>query len=160
MKRSVSPKASFLPPLFDRLTQDDVGLLDEDGLKASIQKEISLMFNTRVSTYKQPQGEFELLEGPSKTTDHLYSFPELLGLADFSFFDVANSQEWRLMERHMESSLRAFEPRLKNPRVKIGGFEPKKQELSLMISGEIIFGKSMESISFPLDVDLKYAAHS
>lgn len=161
MKRSsASAKAAFLPPLFDRLTHEDVGLLDEEGLKASIQKEIALMLNTRSFAYKRQQGFLKPAEETLETYEYSYSFPELLGLSDFSFFDASNAQEWHVIELHMEASLAAFEPRLKNPSVKIAQFDPKKQQISLVISGEVVFGKRVESISFPLDFDLKNATHT
>lgn len=138
---------SFLPPLFDRLVLEDKGLLDEAGLKASIQKEVSLLFNTR-SALRQyaPEGQ---LKG-------YFIFPELFGLRDFSSFTATHAHDWLVIERDIEFSLQAFEPRLKNPSVKIQGFDPKKQQISLTIGGEMFFGKRVESISFPLNVEVKH----
>jgi predicted component of type VI protein secretion system len=153
-KKKVAPTASrkataFLPPLFDRLVKEDLGLLDEEGLRRSIQKEIGLMLAAR-SNLRPLQ-----LELPHEDALPLFAvYPE--GdldreiLEEGAFWDPQNQALWNQMELYFEKCIQAFEPRLKESQVQIERFDVSTQTLFLSIKGRLLMGEHAEIISFPL----------
>jgi len=72
---------TFLHPLFHRLDPEAPALITKTQVKASVQKELSLMLNTRcvVSSFSSnPQGD----EKGSELSSWAYVLPEGLGLTE------------------------------------------------------------------------------
>ncbi|MGL4426909.1 MAG: hypothetical protein ACRCUQ_04060 [Alphaproteobacteria bacterium] len=156
-KKKVVPATSkkttaFMPPLFDRLVKEDLGLLDEEGLRRSIQKEIGLMLAAR-SNLRPLQLELPHENGQdSPTLFAVYPEGDLDRevLEEGAFWDPQNQALWNQMELYFEKCVQAFEPRLKEPQVQIERFDISTQTLFLSIKGRLLMGEHAEIISFPL----------
>ena len=139
---------TFLHPLFHRLDPEAPALITKTQVKASVQKELSLMLNTRcvVSSFSSnPQGD----EKGSELSSRAYVLPEGLGLTDFSFLKEGASS-WPILARQLERHIALFDPRIKSPRIKILNVDSLKQEISMIISGAVSLGNRFESLCFPL----------
>lgn len=128
------PVAFVAPsPLFERLADDTpfdseeaVGdgaarLLDAAGLRASVRAELLRLLNTRRGVPRVPRA------------------PEVLlyGLPDWSAQSAARAEDRAVLEREVADAVRAFEPRLHDPRVKIEPDEAAPWRLSLRIMGTL-----------------------
>ncbi|MGL4371763.1 MAG: hypothetical protein ACRCTK_03815 [Alphaproteobacteria bacterium] len=138
-----------MPPLFDRLIKEDLGLLDEEGLRRSIQKEIGLMLAAR-SNLRPLQ--LELSHEDAAPLFAVYPEGDLDRevLEEGAFWDPQNQALWNQMELYFEKCVQAFEPRLKEPQVQIERFDVSTQTLFLSIKGRLLMGEHAEIISFPL----------
>jgi predicted component of type VI protein secretion system len=142
--------AAFMPPLFDRLVGGNLALLDEEGLRCSVQKEIGLMLAARSSIRPLQQ-----LEQPHETSLPFFAvYPEedsdREDTEQGAFLDPQNQALWHQMELYFERCIQAFEPRLKEPQVQIEQFDVSTQSLCLTIRGRLLMGEGAEIFSFPL----------
>lgn len=154
-KKKIAPTTSkkattFMPPLFDRLVKDDLGLLDEEGLRRSIQKEIGLMLAARSNL--RP---LQLALPHEEDAQPLFAvYPEgdldREMLEEGAFWDPQNQALWNQMELYFEKCVQAFEPRLKEPQVQVENFDVSTQTLFLSIKGRLLMDGHAEIISFPL----------
>ena len=138
-------------PLFDRLAgsaaADDppVGsrdrrMLDRDGLKASIARELARLLNTRTSLAVE-----ELGRRPRSTLDY--------GLPDLSRFWPADTDSEAELARLMEATITAFEPRLARPRVAVERVVGRRRALRAVVSGSITLDAMIEPVTFPVLVE-------
>lgn len=138
-----------LPPLFDRIVQDEGGvnfgqkLLNAQELKESIVRELSLVLNTRCTVRKV------IYE------DHLesipfFGLPDFFGLGDFTYFDGANTQDWPKAARLIETAIQAAEPRLKDVHVHIERYDSSEQILHIGVSATVKENNLLKEIHFPL----------
>ncbi len=140
-----------LPPLFDRIIDDTLGLslgsqlLNADELKTSIVNELSLALNTRC-TVRKVIYEDHLESIP------LFGLPDFFGLGDFSYFDGSNSQDWPKAARLIETAIQAAEPRLENIQVSVDGYDPVSQVLSTSVSASVKKSPLLKDIHFPLAI--------
>ncbi|MBI2707937.1 MAG: type VI secretion system baseplate subunit TssE [Proteobacteria bacterium] len=140
-----------LPPLFDRIVDDTMGLgvgsqlLNADELKASIVNELSLVLNTRC-TVRKVIYEDHLESIP------LFGLPDFFGMGDFSYFDGSNSQDWPKAARFIETAIQAAEPRLENVRVSVDGYDPVNQVLSTTVWASVKKSPLLKDIHFPLAI--------
>ena len=146
-----------LPPLFDRIVQDENGvtlgnkLLNEQELKESIIQELSLILNTRCTVRKVIyEGHMQMIP--------LFGFPDFFGLGDFSYFDGANAQEWPKAARLIETAIEAAEPRLQNIRVKIESFESVNQTLHIEVLASMEENHLLKEIHFPLSLQQRQSS--
>ncbi|SIS48484.1 type VI secretion system baseplate subunit TssE [Insolitispirillum peregrinum] len=102
-------------PLLERLVDEQPGHTHEarpyrsfgiDGLMASVQAEISRLFNTRA-----PIAAAALRRWPRSVIDY--------GIPDFSTYAADGLEGHARFAREAEAALRAFEPRLLNPVVTV-----------------------------------------
>jgi type VI secretion system lysozyme-like protein len=141
-------------PLFDRLIDDhiyviddthDFSLLDNNGLYESIMRELNIILNTR-TTAKSPAEEDDFQGGSD------YDLPIYFGLNDFSWFD--SSQEFYLYQiaSKIETVIKRFEPRLKEPMAKIEKINRGELGMNVTISGYIKSGDATSKMSFPITI--------
>ena len=143
------------PPLFDRLIDDNpeekVDLshklsLTPQQLTESIQREISLILNTRL-TAKNKDYE-ELIQDPLN-----FGLPSLFGFQDFQSFDASNRSQWGRICQLCQQAITTFEPRISDVQVKVDQFNKFKQALEIQITGTIHLEKFREVVHFPVVLD-------
>lgn len=138
-------------PLFDRLvdmnpetTQEPLPLraYDRDQLKASIQKELEALLNTRPNTKR--------LEALEEGAEELAGTTLFYGAHHFSAVDVTSASGKEQIKHALVEAIAYFEPRLKNVSVKILQFEKNTQHLHVLIDGSVQVGDIRENWSFPV----------
>ncbi|GHS92237.1 hypothetical protein AGMMS49949_04040 [Alphaproteobacteria bacterium] len=144
--------------LFDQLTAESAWaprekntpiLLTKEQLLASVQSEISDIFNTRSSfTSEQIQ---DLLNKVRHETA-LSGIPGFMGLPPMQNVFVEDSSRWSTFEDLCEMMIRLYEPRLAEPSVSVRNFDPLQQNLNITISGVLKSGALRENVSFPLNI--------
>ncbi len=138
-----------LAPLFDRIVDDKMSvgfecqLLNDQQLKESIIREVSLILNTRCTVRKV------IYENHMETIP-LFGLPDFFGLGDFSYFEADNAQEWPIAARFIETAIKAAEPRLQNIFVEVENYDSVNQTLSVIISASLKETKILKEIHFPL----------
>lgn len=141
-------------PLFDRLqdsprdtpSDPDSMHYTKSEVINSIQRDVSLLLNTRCMVSKE---SYEKLNPAALD----YGIPELYGMPDFSAIDPESVTTWDHSAKLIQTALRLFEPRLKNPRVTIQKFDAGEQELYTEITAHAIIGKYIEQVKFPVIID-------
>lgn len=140
------------PPLFDRLTDNDPTtlsenihdvLLDFEGLKASVEDELTMILNTRHSSKdKAKEATYDSLSD--------YVLPQFYGLSDFSWFEVSSLAGRQNMAEEIAQTIEHFEPRFKNVSVKIIDINPHTLALEARLDGDITLGSFSKKVSFPI----------
>ncbi len=145
-------KRGALPPLFDRIIDPKLGmtleptLLDAEGVRESIIRELSLILNTRCTVRS-------VLYDAQIDTVALFGMPDFFGLGDLSEFDGSNEAEWTRIARHVEVAIQAAEPRLDNVRVAIEAYDPTRQVLETIVYASVKNVPSLQKIHFPLTLN-------
>jgi type VI secretion system lysozyme-like protein len=121
----------FAPmPLFERLEDDAPFLADEvpvrrtlcaDALRASVRDELLRLLNTRRGTAKVRRSPDVLL----------------YGLPDWSAYSASRAADRAGLERHVVEAVRAFEPRLRQPRAQVEPDPEVPWRLRLTITGSL-----------------------
>ncbi|MBS0271136.1 MAG: type VI secretion system baseplate subunit TssE [Proteobacteria bacterium] len=148
MKRNKINKGT-LPPLFDRIIEDKSGqgrgqqLLNAQQLKDSIIHELSIALNTRCTVRK-------VIYKDHIETIPFFGMPDFFGLGDFSGFDGENSQTWPSIAHFIQTAIHAAEPRIKDVRVTIEGYDSINQSLSIDVAASLKESKLISEIHFPL----------
>ncbi|MBP2233051.1 type VI secretion system protein ImpF [Azospirillum agricola] len=131
-------------PLFDRLAADprEGGgsggrMLDRDGLRASIRRELDRLLNTRT-----PLAADELGRRPRGTLDY--------GLPDLSLFWPFDADSEARLARLVAATVAAFEPRLVNPRVTVARAGNERGRLRATVTGSVLLDGMVEPVSFPI----------
>ncbi len=136
-------------PLFDRLVDMDatektehepLRVLTVDGLRGSVRQELQRLLNTRSPT---PPEE---LEGREWTVLDW-------GLADYSGWYTRSAPSQSRLARLIERTIRAFEPRMLDPKVKVQEREGSDRGLSVWLEGNVRVGTLLEPVSFPLAIE-------
>lgn len=139
-----------LAPLFYRIVDEKDAVIGNQfltpkELQESIVNELSLILNTRCTIRK-------VIYRDHIQTIPLFGFPDFFGLSDFSTFDGANSEDWPMVARSIQTAIQAAEPRLREVRVTIENFNTVEQRLSVSVSAFIEESKLLKEIHFPLDL--------
>lgn len=130
-------------PLFDRLVDDLPGesaevrplrFLDAQGLRESLARDITRLFNTQIPVVAAPL--------PGTVLD--YGIPDLVSRS------LNSSEARQLLCSDLTRALRAFEPRLKDPVVTIAAYDPETRRLTVTVSGILAVGQVGEALSFPI----------
>lgn len=135
--------------LFDRLTDREPSkrdveetpfrTLSREALRESLRSELSRLLSTRSST---PPGVLERRE--PTVIDY--------GLPDYSgWYTRAPSDQQRLAELALRT-IRAFEPRLVDPRVQVLPPDDEDHTLRIHVQGAMRVGGVLEPVAFPLAV--------
>lgn len=134
-------------PLFDRLVDDHPGdatemrplrFLDHDGLRLSLARDITRLFNTQIPN-PEPRAPATVLE---------YGIPDLVSRS------LMSSEARQLLCSDLTRALRAFEPRLKDPVVTIAARNATEtRQLTVTVSGVLAVGQVGEALSFPITLD-------
>jgi type VI secretion system lysozyme-like protein len=129
-------------PLFERLADDapfdaheplgDVAArtLDAAGLRASVRAELLRLLNTR-------RGKPDVARAPEVL---------LYGLPDWSGQSAARAEDRAVIEREVTEAVRAFEPRLRDPRVTIEPDAGTPWRLCLRIRGTLLGSDGVEHV--------------
>ena len=139
----------ILPPLFDRIIEDESGtgitlkLLNDQELKESIIRELAIVLNTRCTVRK-------VIYEDHMETIPLFGMPDFFGLGDTSYFDGSNSQEWPSIARFIETAIAAAEPRLQNVHVQVTNYNGIDQMLEVDVSASLKDSDLLKEIHFPL----------
>lgn len=112
-------------------------LLDRDGLAASIARELDRLLNTRT-----PLSVEELERRPRSTLDY--------GLPDLSLFWPLNPHSEAHLVALITDTVAAFEPRLRNPWVRVERIPGPQRSLRALVGGEIALGGMVERVTFPV----------
>lgn len=132
--------------LFDRLTDFDpqsasepqpLRALTHAELLISIRRELSALLNTRCAIPFH-----ELFERERSVVDY--------GLPDFTGRHPTSQEDVQLLQSIIERTVAAFEPRLRHPRVTIGGYEQETGSLRCHIAAELYTETLSEAVSFPV----------
>lgn len=154
MPRSYITKA----PLFDQLTEKSEFLngpsgvpilLDEEGLKASVYKELSALLNSRNSF--SPSRIDQLLESVDNEKQ-IAGIEGMMGLPELRDAFAEGAAGASDFAEACARTLRLYEPRLKNPVVHIDGFDTHHQRLKLIIKGELVLGPRRENVTFSVAI--------
>ena len=142
------------PPLFDRLIDDypeetiDSGhqyLLTHTTLIESLQRELSYILNTRLTSHNKDYDE--LIQDPLN-----FGLPSLFGLQDFNSFDGSNTAQWGHIAQLCQQAIHHFEPRLSEVKVNVNRFNKTNQSLEIEISRMIKLEKLRASL-LPMVLD-------
>ncbi len=133
-------KGVFLPPLFDRLTLDAPDRLDEEGVKASVAKELFTLLNTR-SVVRQ---DIDPKEG-----EVLSRYPPFFGFPDFSRALFENKED---VKKKIVQVVRLYEKRLREPEVESIDYHQEKRTYSVCLKGFLMLGDRRVPVTFPIDV--------
>lgn len=155
LKKKKASQKGALAPLFERLTDLDphtpkekvpYDRLDLEGLRRSILAELSLILNTRPTAKRQA-------ETPAQ--DHLadYALPAFFGLGDFSWFEAGSEFYLHQVARRIEEVIGYYEPRLKNPRVKVAKGDQPALGIQVEVSGEVFLEGLRERLNFPIAIE-------
>jgi len=135
--------------LFDRLVdldpsspveQQPLRVLTVDEVRESVQRELERLLNTRSPT---PADEWEDKE--RTVLDW--------GLPDYSGWYTRSPPSQGRLARLLEATIRAFEPRMLDPRVTVEGRDADDRSLAVWIEGTIRVGTILEPVSFPLALE-------
>lgn len=133
-------------PLLERLGRHGHGrALDVAGLRDSVGSELLRILNTRSSP----------CSGPSRG-------PELsivdYGVPDWSGSYAADLEDRTRLARNLERAVRAFEPRLREPRVEVDLHPEGMRQLLVRLSGTLWVSGAADAVSYGLGLDGNGAA--
>lgn len=149
--RQPKPIAGARALLFDRLVdlhpKADEGerpfrILDREQLKASVQRELEWLLNTRCSLPLHGLGEAE-----RSVVNY--------GIPDFSSLSAHNADDHALIASIIVQTISAFEPRLSQVSVEVQPIENQEGSLWLYIEGVMAVDLFNEPVSFPVLLNSK-----
>ncbi|MBM3116352.1 type VI secretion system baseplate subunit TssE [Jeongeupia naejangsanensis] len=126
----------FRAPLFERLADDEPDQhadlspywhYDVDEALRSIRTELSQLLNTRRETIQNLH--------PLSVIDY--------GVDDWSAFAATAPQQQRRIERQLTEAIRRFEPRIREPQVKLVPLPGQAQRLGVQVSGTVVGHETM-----------------
>lgn len=144
-------------PLFDRLMNPtgpmasldndikSMEILDLNGLKKSIVREITLLLETRPTAKRL--AEKDNLNGASD-----YILPTFYGLPDFSWFDTSDKASLHQITLRLKDLIQHYEPRLFNPRVIYQGLDRSNLGVHLTIEGDVQWENMRYPLHFPISL--------
>ncbi len=103
------------------------GIVELAGLRASIQRELTDLLNTRSPL------AIDVIELRSRSTIDY-------GLPDLSAFPVGNHDAMHRLEQHIRAAITAYEPRLRDPVVRIDPATIGTDSISVRVSGVLAAG--------------------
>ncbi|MGC2855975.1 type VI secretion system baseplate subunit TssE [Novispirillum sp. DQ9] len=164
------PRPGAPAPLFDRLVDARPAehphrepaerrpkrVLDVEGLRESVLAELGRLLSTRL-----PIDQVELAEtgrvGPTGAA--LGRTVIDYGIPDFGTFTATDATARARMAGHIAAAIRAFEPRLADPRVTIERDpDPRRPHWRAMVSGMLVSGDIREPFNVPLALEIAEAA--
>ena len=151
--REPQPIAGARVPLFDRLdlspeiddSQRPFRILTREQLKASIQRELGRLLNTRCSLSLDQVGEEER---------SVINY----GIPDFSSLSAQNADDQTLIGRIVGQTVAAYEPRLRNVGVDVRPVPNSEAGLYLFIDAMMVVGEFNEPVYFPVVLNNKNGA--
>ena len=140
-------KPGALAPLFLRLIDENpdftteaspYGYLTPDEVKLSVFEELERHLNTRSQ--------------PNRGSAAIYGIAPHFGMENFSPYEGISPSSWPAIADSLQTTIKAFEPRLEDPQVAITAYDPGNQALSLTVGGTILLNNQKERVSFALRV--------
>ncbi len=137
-------------PLFDRLIDGNpfersearpLRTLDLAGLKQSVRRELEVLFNTR----SQPRAHRIPIQ--RSVIDY--------GIPDFGTFSPRNADDRDRLADTLRRAASAYEPRLKEIRVRIDPIENDAMHLRATIEAMLVVEGVQEPVSFEASMDLR-----
>lgn len=137
-------KLNVRVPLFDRLQNEERGVLGapgpgrslgREGLIESVRRELERLFNTRCQLAAHE------LDGRERTVVDY-------GIPDFSHLAPGREDDRNRLVANLEQAIRAYEPRLTGIEVHLGKFTREEQSFELRIDAVLLVDNVRESISF------------
>ena len=122
--------------------QQPLRVLTVQGMRESVQRELHRLLNTRSPT---PAEEMESDEKEWTVLDW--------GLPDYTGWYTRSAPSQQRLARLVEATIRAFEPRLVEPRVTVERQEDSERSLVVWIEGAIRVGTLLEPVAFPLALE-------
>jgi len=135
-------------PLLDRLQDENPRVpaepepyraIDLDGLKASVEREVRTLLNTRC-----PFPEDEIDYADRSVVDY--------GLIDMSPYFTSNVEDQRRISQHVARTIAAYEPRLTRINVTVERVRREAHVLTVRIDGGVRYGDMVEPVSFPVAI--------
>ena len=117
-------------------------MLNREQLKASVQRELERLLNTRCSIPLDQLGEEE-----RSVVNY--------GIPDFSSLSPDNVDDLALIASIVGQTISAFEPRLRNVRVEVGKVSRAESALWLNINADLVIGSFIEPVGFPVTLNSK-----
>lgn len=124
----------------DPVEQQPLRVLSVDETVESVRYELERLLNTRSPTPAE-----ELEERSWTVLDW--------GLPDYSGWYTRSAPSQARLARLIEATIRAFEPRMIDPRVAVEGQEESERRLIVRIDGAIRIGTLIQPVSFPLALE-------
>jgi type VI secretion system protein ImpF len=152
--RQPKPIAGARALLFDRLVdlhpdadegERPLRILNRDQLKASVQRELERLLNTRCSLPLH-----RLAEAERSVINY--------GIPDFSSLSAQNADDHALIASIIGKTIAAFEPRLRQVRVEVQPIDSQEGALWLSIDGVMVIDLFNEPVSFPVLLNSKNGA--
>ena len=131
--------------LFERLTDDQphtqqearpYRAYDVAGLEASLQRELERLFNTRCGPGPVRKGARRSVLGYG-VPDHILDSP-------------TSTRDQEALTADLAAAVRRFEPRLQGVSVGVHEADPRRQQLTVMIEGEIFVDRQPIAVRFPV----------
>ncbi|MBI3384331.1 MAG: type VI secretion system baseplate subunit TssE [Aquabacterium sp.] len=135
----------FEPSLLDRLI--DGGATEGsaakrwyslEDIKSTVARDVEVLLNTRCSTMKR------IAQGYPECSRSVYAF----GMPDFSSMALASDKDRDLISASIESAIRCFEPRLRDPVVTLATNATHQHRLEFSISAVLVLRPFQELVSF------------
>jgi len=148
-------KEGVRPPLFDRLSLTHEikggrvaasGMLDREGQRESLQRELNRLLNTRSTFSTGKKGQ----KDERTVVDY--------GLPDYSAMYTRSTEDQKKLADMVRRTVEAFEPRLGQIKVDAEVLGDTDKTMMVRVSGNLANGRLMERVSFSLQVtgeDLK-----
>ena len=132
--------------LFDRLcwdTHQDL-VIDLDAYKASIQRELEIILNTRPTALNWNFSD--------RSEEMVRRLPEYFGLHDFALQQASNNLGRLKVAQEIKTVIELYEPRLKNVAVKFNVASIQNSSVFIDITGDIFYQNITERAAFPLHI--------
>lgn len=132
--------------LFDRLCWDAHQELeiDLDAYKASIQRELEVILNTRPTALNWNFSD--------QSEEMVRRLPEYFGLHDFAFQQASNNLGRLKVAQEIKTVIDLYEPRLKNVVVRFNVKSIQNSSAFIEITGDIFYQNTVERAAFPLRI--------
>lgn len=128
-------------PLFDRLCADgDCAPLDAAGLRDSLERELSILLNTRSRL------------GLSRYAEEAASVIDW-GVPDFSALSAQSGEDRLLLQRAVLHAISCFEPRMQHLQVVVDTWPGDPQRARVNIDASMRIGRELRRVEFTLPVD-------
>jgi type VI secretion system protein ImpF len=141
------PDAAVTLSVLDRLIDDDPRISSETpltraqsvrALRSAVRRDLEWLLNTRQVAFPPPEGLKELNRS-------VYTF----GLPDFTGYTLASAAAEARLTRHLQSTLKFFEPRLAKVRVvPLEAIEGRTRTFRFRIEALLLMDPAPEHISF------------
>lgn len=119
-------------------------LLDQEALRASLGRELTDLFNTRVPT------PIQALEGRTRSTIDY-------GIPDLSAFPIGEHDAMLRLAKHVRDAVLAYEPRLSDPEIEVKPRVGSANTIGILIRGGLKVGMMRVPVVFRLALGVEAA---